>query len=146
MWAPPIWTLGHAQPMPSNTILTGDCFACVLFYSRLARVWRPTLHGPLRSRATFCLGAMSEPSESLVPRCGDGNVDEGEACDDGNNEAGDGCDAECVIEPRCGDGNVDEGEECDDGNLEAGDGCDADCTVVPTQARRTYLRPSMRLR
>lgn len=32
------------------------------------------------------------------PRCGDGNLDDGEQCDDGNNDDGDGCSAQCMIE------------------------------------------------
>ncbi|MEZ4475747.1 MAG: hypothetical protein R3F60_34105, partial [bacterium] len=32
------------------------------------------------------------------PRCGDGNVDPGEACDDGNRNNGDGCNARCQRE------------------------------------------------
>lgn len=34
----------------------------------------------------------------LVPGCGDGTVQPGEACDDGNTDAGDGCDAGCAPE------------------------------------------------
>ena len=32
------------------------------------------------------------------PRCGDGNLDQGEECDDGNNADADGCSANCTIE------------------------------------------------
>jgi len=32
------------------------------------------------------------------PRCGDGNLDDGEECDDGNTQDGDGCDEGCVVE------------------------------------------------
>ncbi|MFW6067616.1 MAG: hypothetical protein ACOC97_04700 [Myxococcota bacterium] len=34
-------------------------------------------------------------SESSLPRCGDGNLDDGEECDDGNDVAGDGCTPDC---------------------------------------------------
>ncbi|HWV37260.1 MAG TPA: myxococcus cysteine-rich repeat containing protein [Vulgatibacter sp.] len=35
------------------------------------------------------------------PRCGDGNVDPGEACDDGNETDGDGCSSQCEWEGSC---------------------------------------------
>lgn len=67
--------------------------------------------------------------ETILPFCGDGNLDPGEQCDDGNNTNGDGCSDTCEIEepPICGDGNLDPGEQCDDGNNTNGDGCDEFC-------------------
>jgi cysteine-rich repeat protein len=35
---------------------------------------------------------------AMLPYCGDGELDDGEACDDGNNINGDGCSAGCVVE------------------------------------------------
>ncbi|EYF00483.1 proprotein convertase P-domain-containing protein [Chondromyces apiculatus] len=34
----------------------------------------------------------------VLPGCGDGQLDAGEACDDGNDASGDGCDGDCAIE------------------------------------------------
>lgn len=65
----------------------------------------------------------------VVPYCGDGTLDAGEACDDGNNVDGDGCSANCTVEAYCGDGTLDPGEQCDDGNNENGDGCSALCAT-----------------
>ncbi len=80
-------------------------------------------------------------------KCGDGELDKGEACDDGNYEAGDGCDPVCKHEaiftcgkdgscrPVCGDDvtmwmiDPEVREECDDGNTVSGDGCSSDCKV-----------------
>ncbi len=64
----------------------------------------------------------------VVPFCGDGTLDAGEACDDGNNIDGDGCSANCTVEAFCGDGTLDPGEQCDDGNTVNGDGCSALCS------------------
>ncbi len=62
------------------------------------------------------------------PRCGDGNVDPGEACDDGNALDGDRCTAQCQLPaPFCGDGHVDSDEECDDGNQDDDDACLTTC-------------------
>lgn len=65
----------------------------------------------------------------VVPFCGDGTLDAGEACDDGNNVDGDGCSANCTVEAYCGDGTLDPGEQCDDGNNENADGCSALCAT-----------------
>ena len=86
---------------------------------------------------------------SVIPVCGNGIVQAGEACDDGNTTAGDGCSATCVVEsgyscspttvgsgpsictlnPVCGNGTVSGTEICDDGNTASGDGCSATCTI-----------------
>ena len=57
--------------------------------------------------AEFEMGGCPPEGCPQPARCGDGELDAGEACDDGNNEPGDGCDAECVVEdppPPEGDG------------------------------------------
>jgi cysteine-rich repeat protein len=68
----------------------------------------------------------------VLPRCGDGVADGGEACDDGTASPCDGCDATCVpvAGVACGDGIVVPGctDQCDDGNVVAGDGCAPTCT------------------
>jgi cysteine-rich repeat protein len=77
------------------------------------------------------------------PRCGDGQMDPGEACDDGNTAFGDGCNGLCQAEfnwdclagyctpvSSCGDARVTYGEACDDGNTASGDGCAADCLAI----------------
>lgn len=64
------------------------------------------------------------------PRCGDGQVTEGEECDLGeaNSDAG-ACTTECK-EARCGDGRVWlEHEECDDGNTSDEDPCKNGCVL-----------------
>ncbi len=69
----------------------------------------------------------------LLPRCGDGVADAGEACDDGTASPCDGCDAACqpVAGLACGDGILVAGcsDQCDDGNAVAGDGCAPTCTL-----------------
>ena len=45
---------------------------------------------------------------TVVPTCGDGTLDVGEACDDGNKTPGDGCSASCQIEAACA--SIDEAE------------------------------------
>ncbi len=76
------------------------------------------------------------------PRCGDGNVDEGnEECDNGINRdayaSSDGaCAPGCVLPSSCGDSVVDAafGEQCDDGadgNDNSYDGCSPECELGP---------------
>ena len=65
----------------------------------------------------------------LLPVCGDGVVDPGEACDDGNDVATDDCLNDCTA-ASCGDGAVWDGvEACDDGNATDGDACSTRCRV-----------------
>jgi len=49
---------------------------------------------------------FNESGCTLVPVCGNGNVEPGEDCDDGNLAAGDGCDATCHWEQTCGADSV----------------------------------------
>jgi cysteine-rich repeat protein len=42
--------------------------------------------------------------EFVVPGCGNGYLESGEACDDGNLVLGDGCDARCQVSIACSDG------------------------------------------
>lgn len=42
----------------------------------------------------------------LLPGCGDGVLDTGEACDDGNVDEGDGCSSTCVVFPQPIDDNA----------------------------------------
>ena len=69
----------------------------------------------------------------MLPSCGDGVADGGEACDDGTVTPCDGCDASCqpVAGLTCGDGIVVAGcaDQCDDGNAVVGDGCAPMCTL-----------------
>jgi cysteine-rich repeat protein len=69
----------------------------------------------------------------VLPSCGDGASDTGEACDDGNTESCDGCSMLCEPEVGigCGDGMTVPGcaERCDDGNAIAGDGCTPACVL-----------------
>ncbi|MFC1482554.1 lamin tail domain-containing protein [Myxococcota bacterium] len=58
----------------------------------------------------------------VVPRCGDGIVDPGEACDDGNYVDGDGCASDCGVLDTCGNGTINDGEECDGTDL-GGESC-----------------------
>lgn len=68
--------------------------------------------------------------ENPAPRCGDGNVDQGEECDMGaqNSDAPHWayCQGDCTL-PRCGDGKQRLGEVCDDGNDNNFDSCGNDC-------------------
>lgn len=70
---------------------------------------------------------------TVVPMCGNGVVESGEACDDGNDVPYDGCESDCSESPKpaCGDGRLDADEMCDDGNLVDGDGCERNCTFTP---------------
>jgi cysteine-rich repeat protein len=72
----------------------------------------------------------------LLPRCGDGVADTGEACDDGgDDDPCDGCTPGCVVPPglTCGDGirTLECGELCDHGaaNGPGPDACRADCAL-----------------
>ncbi len=78
----------------------------------------------------------------VVPVCGNGMKEDGEACDDGGKAPNDGCSATCTIDagytcptqgvactPICGDGTMIAPEKCDDKNTAAGDGCSATCTL-----------------
>ena len=86
-----------------------------------------TLENPFVRRQNLL---VDDPAcREVVPFCGDGTLDPGEACDDGNNIDGDGCSATCTVESYCGDGVLDAGEQCDDGNTTNGDGCSALCAV-----------------
>src|ERR1051325_275494 len=82
----------------------------------------------------------------ITAKCGDGNLDSGEACDDRNKDPGDGCTPLCQIEDGwtcatpgqkgvmtniCGDGKLQGVEQCDDGNTTASDGCTSGCEVEP---------------
>ncbi|MFH2009334.1 MAG: hypothetical protein ABI333_22275 [bacterium] len=81
-------------------------------------------------------------NNNILPNCGDGTVDPGEACDDGalnSDTAPDACRTNCSA-AGCGDGVVDTGELCDgaalDGNTCASEGysagdltCAASCTL-----------------
>lgn len=80
--------------------------------------------------------------EVVIPGCGDGVEQLGEACDDGDNDSGDGCSATCVVEhgfdcgttfpsvctSTCGDSLIASDEACDDGDTDPADGCSATCT------------------
>lgn len=76
----------------------------------------------------------------VVPVCGNGSKEGGEACDDGGKVASDGCSATCTVEtgyncptagqpcvPICGDGMKLGAEACDDMNVLNDDGCDDAC-------------------
>jgi fibro-slime domain-containing protein len=91
------------------------------------------------------------PSNCTPSKCGNAEVEDGEACDLGDalnglfHGDGSGCSSTCTNEPtcrdeagttqacvtRCGDGNIDtyRGEACDDGNGRSGDGCSAECKI-----------------
>ena len=90
-------------------------------------------------------GGAGGPGGDRFPRCGDGNLDFGEACDDGWRINGNGCNSLCQIEANwecptpgqsciktslCGNGLVTSDETCDDGNHRDGDGCSWDCQTI----------------
>jgi cysteine-rich repeat protein len=54
----------------------------------------------------------------LVPVCGNGEIEPGEACDDGNRLGGDGCSGSCSSTETCGNGVFELDEECDCGDAE----------------------------
>ncbi len=89
--------------------------------------------------------AAGEGGPVVVPRCGDGRLEDKEGCDDGNVAAGDGCDATCNVEvgwtcptvglrceaAACGDGVVAGKEECDFPPNAPVQGCSASCRIEP---------------
>jgi cysteine-rich repeat protein len=88
-------------------------------------------------RGAYTLRVTATPT-----RCGNGDLDAGEACDDGGQAPEDGCSGSCQVEAgwicagapstcewACGNGAVDAGEACDDGDLVSGDGCSDLCRV-----------------
>jgi cysteine-rich repeat protein len=74
--------------------------------------------------------------QCVLDRCGNGEVDRGEACDDGNTTDADGCTGACEL-AVCGDGLLRSDltvgqvgfEACDDGNTVAEDGCTTECSL-----------------
>lgn len=89
-------------------------------------------------------GDLSHPDN----KCGNGQVDPGEACDDGNLVGGDGCTSLCQVECNfrcgscgppnlcitpggCGDGIISGAEQCDDGPHN-GDPTLSNCTSLCT--------------
>lgn len=76
------------------------------------------------SAGLHCMDGLCLP---VLPKCGDGNVDDGEGCDlgDANNDEG-MCKSDCTLQV-CGDGFVGPGEMCDDGNLVDEDECSNSC-------------------
>jgi cysteine-rich repeat protein len=64
------------------------------------------------------------------PKCGNKELDEGEACDDGNQDNTDGCLRTCKAS-KCGDGFVHAGkEQCDDGDQDNADACTNACETA----------------
>src|ERR1041385_3379725 len=86
---------------------------------------------PDDTACTFAMGKSGwcEGGVCLVPECGDGVPEHGEACDDSNTNDTDGCSANCKSTERCGNGLVDlsVGEVCDDSNNADHDGCSSTC-------------------
>jgi cysteine-rich repeat protein/parallel beta-helix repeat protein len=65
-----------------------------------------------------CKGHGGVKSTTVIPLCGDGVLDAGEACDNGSRNsdvAPNNCRTDCR-RPYCGDGVIDRGEQCDDGS------------------------------
>ena len=71
----------------------------------------------------------SDSTTAVLPFCGDGAIDPGEACDDGpDNGPGNACNADCSLNV-CGDGVIGPGEGCDNGVQNGpGNACTATCT------------------
>jgi cysteine-rich repeat protein len=97
-----LWTLAGCLGPATNSC--GNGFSC-----------------PVSLRCAFA----NDRQWCVPPKCGNGEIDIGEACDDGNNISGDGCPADCS--PPCGDGLLDPGEVCDDGASNGLTSCAADC-------------------
>jgi cysteine-rich repeat protein len=114
-------------------------------YAHVVSLCTPDVHtcgdGVLDPRCEECdAGAANDDAtpdacrtSCLVPGCGDGTADAGEACDDGTASPCDGCDVACqpVAGLACGDGVLVAGcgQQCDDGNATAGDGCAPTCAL-----------------
>jgi cysteine-rich repeat protein len=77
------------------------------------------------------LNDCSKTPEPILPFCGNGTVDDGEACDDGpaNGALGGTCAYSCARAVFCGDGVVQDAEECDDANRVETDGCSSQCRL-----------------
>jgi cysteine-rich repeat protein/parallel beta-helix repeat protein len=66
----------------------------------------------------YCKGHGGVKGTTVIPLCGDGVLDAGEACDNGSRNsdaAPNSCRTDCR-RPYCGDGVIDRGEQCDDGS------------------------------
>jgi uncharacterized repeat protein (TIGR01451 family) len=80
-----------------------------------------------------------------APRCGDGNLDNGEECDDGNTNNDDGCSSTCQEEclPYCGDGTKQSNEQCDLGTALNGHVCtplyNSSCVYCSSQCQNITL-------
>jgi cysteine-rich repeat protein len=103
-------------------------------------ICQPAARGRLRCSTTVSIDQAQGTTETFmvwqpwpfVPqdRCGDGEVQAGEACDDGNAIDEDACTNTCRL-ARCGDGILFAGqEECDDGNSAANDECTDGCGLA----------------
>jgi cysteine-rich repeat protein len=83
-----------------------------------------TVPGGYTSGTLACTaGCRFDTTGCVLPGCGNGVVDGGEACDDGNGDNDDACLNNCKAN-TCGDGYLYTGdEECDDGNTSNADAC-----------------------
>ena len=81
-----------------------------------------------------CKNHKGIQSRNLIPMCGDGVLDIGEACDNGANNSDvkpNGCRTDCR-RAYCGDGVIDTGEQCDDGSTNSNTSpntCRKNCTL-----------------
>jgi hypothetical protein len=118
-------TIEIPEPIPFIDGFLVDCQgSCAIDDIKIEECAEPTTTSTTTSTTTT----------TLEPRCGDGNLDSGEACDEGEDNSNEP-DAECredCTPRRCGDGIHDTGEECDNGagNTDApGTTCRTDCTL-----------------
>ena len=85
-----------------------------------------------------CVAEQGCEFPTIVPCCGNNQVDPGETCDDGNQTGGDGCSADCKSDETCGNGIFDPATEiCDSIHFpmlcHAGTFvCESDCQTIDT--------------
>ena len=89
----------------------------------------PTTTDSTTTDSTTTSSTTSDSTTGVLPFCGDGAIDPGEACDDGpDNGPGNACNADCSLNV-CGDGVIGPGEGCDNGVQNGpGNACTATCT------------------
>lgn len=104
-------------------------------HSATAGYWEYTCKdGHKTTSSDGCKNHKGVQSRTLIPMCGDGVLDLGEACDNGANNSDvkpNGCRTDCR-RAYCGDGVIDTGEQCDDGSTNSNSSpniCRKNCTL-----------------
>ena len=118
-------------PVVITMLILGLFFA----HPSTAGYWKYTCKdGYQTTSSDGCKNHKGVKNKTLIPICGDGVLDLGEACDNGANNSDvkpNGCRTDCR-RFYCGDGVIDTGEQCDDGSTNSNSSpntCRENCTL-----------------